>query len=138
MKWREAALAEARGLKPHFVIKHGWNPEVHEVDDAVDLVVSLTGGRLGERIYALRLRYVPDWEVAGRRETFVDPTDHALEGVQHWPADQQVRGVLPMHTTPAICLRGVYGYHSVLHPNERPTGTTVLSFLLELQGVIDE
>jgi hypothetical protein len=136
--WREAALDEVRGLKPHFATKHGWKPVVTETADVIDLVVTLSDGRLGTREYALRLRYVADWQVAGRREAFVDPADHAVEGTTHWPPDQAVRGVNPNHQPPCICLRGVYGYHSVLHTNERPTGTTLLGFLLELEAVINE
>jgi hypothetical protein len=138
MDWREAALGDVRGLKPHFADKYGWRPVVTETDDAVELVVTLTGERLGERAYALRLRYLPDWQAAGRREAFVDRNDSACEDVSHWPPDQAVRGVNPNHQPPCICLRGVYGYHSVLHANERPGGTTLLGFLLELQAVIDE
>ena len=145
MGWREAALDEARGLKPHFLDKYHWRPTVVETDDAVDVVVRLQGRRLAGRGYALRLRYQADWQVAGRREAFVDPDDHARCGLEHWPPDQAIRGVNPSHrpqpagpVVPCICLRGVYGYHSVLHANERPTGATLLGFLLELQAVIDE
>jgi len=46
--------------------------------------------------------------------------------------------VLPQHNPPAMCLMGVWGYHSVLHASERPDGTTLIGFLLELQGVLDE
>ena len=36
------------------------------------------------------------------------------------------------------CLRGAWGYHSVLHA-DRPMGdSTLLAFLLELQKVLDE
>jgi hypothetical protein len=139
MDWREAALAEVRGLKPHFVAKYGWNPVVSETPDGpVDLVVTIGGKRLGDRAYALRLRYLPDWQIAGRREAFVDPDDHTSEDLANWPPADTVRGVNPNHNPPCICLRGVYGYHSVLHTNERPTGTTLLGFLLELHAVIDE
>lgn len=141
--WREAALAEVRGLKPHFIAKHGWNPELvaeggADADGPVDLIITLHGRRLGERVYALRLRYQEDWQLAGRREAFVDPSDHAAEGSAFWPPDGAVRGINPHNNPPAVCLRGVYGYHSVLHTNERPTGTTLLGFLLELQAVLDE
>lgn len=141
--WREAALAEVRGLKPHFAAKYGWNPiiiadEAEEADGPVDLVVMLRGNKLGDKAYSLRLRYQEDWQLAGRREAFVDPDDHTSEGLAHWPPVNAVRGVNPQNDPPAICLRGVYGYHSVLHSNERPTGTTLLGFLLELQKVIDE
>jgi hypothetical protein len=135
--WREAALAEVRGLKPHFVTKYMWTPVVTETNEAVDIVLTLSGKALGDRRHALRLRYLSDWENGGRRETFVDPEDHTVEGRQHWPG-AGIRGVNPDHQPPCICLRGVYGYHSVLHTNERPTGTTLLGFLLELQAVIDE
>ena len=137
-EWHEAALREARGLKPHFAAKHGWDPVVTETNASVDVVVTLTGGPLGEKSYALRLRYLEDWQLAGRREAFVDPADHAAEGLDYWPVSGALRGVNPQHQPPCICLRGVYGYHSVLHPTERPNGTTLLGFLLELQAVIDE
>src|SRR4051794_890115 len=136
-EWREAALSEVRGLKPHFVAKHGWNPmivaDANEGEDGpVDVLITLRGPRLADQVYALRLRYLEDWQVAGRREAFVDPTDPATEGVVHWPAANTVRGINPQHNPPAICLRGVYGYHSVLHTEQRPDGTTLLCFLLEL------
>jgi hypothetical protein len=142
MAWREDARAEIDGLKPHFVSKHGWSPHVveHEGADVLDLIVTLRSKRLGGRVLALRLRYQPDWQVAGRREAFVDPDDPSREGPAHWPParDPNVRGVNPEHNPPCICLRGVWGYHSVLHA-DRPMGdTTLLGFLLELQKVLDE
>jgi hypothetical protein len=143
--WHEDALADAGTVKQHFDAKYGWRPLVTHTADAVDVVVHLHGGRLGQRHYALRLRYLPDWQVAGRREAFVDPDDHSRDGPEHWPPDGMIRGVNPVYRAqpngalcPCVCLRGVYGYHSILHPNERPDGIPLLNFLLELQAVIDE
>ena len=145
MDWREDALADARAIKQHFATKFGWRPSVAATPEAIDVFVRLRGRRLGQREYALRLRYLSDWQIAGRREAFVDPTDHTRDGPGHWPPDGTIRGVnsdyrpLPSGPIcPCVCLRGVYGYHSVLHPNERPDGTTLTNFLLELQAVIDE
>jgi hypothetical protein len=140
--WREDARAEIDGLKPYFVSKHGWAPRVIEPEDAdvLDLIVTFRSKRLGGRVLALRLRYQPDWQVAGRREAFVDPDDPSREGLEHWPPahDPNVRGVNPRHNPPCICMRGVWGFHSVLHA-DRPMGEgTLLGFLLELQAVLDE
>lgn len=144
--WAEEAVAEITSLKPHWVAKHLWNPRhvIHKADgetgevSAVDLFVDLQGGRLGDKIYLLRLRYLPDWRQAGRREGFVNPEDPNHEAPEFWPPNGSVRSLNPSHSPPAICLRGVWGYHSVLHTSERPDGTTLLGFLLELQKVIDE
>jgi hypothetical protein len=136
--WREVARGEIDGLKSYFVSKHGWSPRVieSEDEDVLDLIVTLRSKRLGGCTLALRLRYMPDWQVAGRREAFVDLNDPTLEGPEHWP--RNVRAVNPEHNPPCICLRGVWGYHSVLH-TDRPMGdSTLLGFLLELQGVLDE
>lgn len=140
MGWREDARGEIDGLKAHFVSKYGWSPRViepeDENEDVFDLVATLRSKRLGGGIFALRLRYLPDWQVAGRREAFVDLSDPSLEGHQHWPRD--VQAIKPEHNPPCICLRGVWGYHSVLHA-DRPMGdSTLLGFLLELQQVLDE
>jgi hypothetical protein len=145
MDWRQTALAEANAVKAAFAERHGWAPVVDVGEEAVDLFVRLHGKHLGEKTYLLRLRYLPDWQLAGRRESFVDPDDRSREGREFWPPAAAVRGVNPDYqpdpgapVMPCVCLRGVYGYHSVLHTNERPDNTTLLRFLLELQGVIDE
>jgi hypothetical protein len=141
--WREAALAEATSLKPYYLDKYGWNPEV--IDDGaevIDLFIHLRGRRFPDQKYLLRLRYQPDWQKAGRRETFVDLDDRVQAGADYWPPkgaplnpDYMHNGVL----TPAVCLRGVWGFHSVLHP-ERPMDKEdrgLLHFLVELQKVMD-
>jgi hypothetical protein len=140
--WREVARAEIDGLKSYFVSKHGWSPRVIEPADEniLDLIVTLRSKRLGGRVLALRLRYQPDWQVAGRREAFVDPDNPSHEGLKYWPPAQNpnVRGINPQHNPPCICLRGAWGYHSVLHADQPMEGTTLLGFLLELQAVLDE
>lgn len=143
-EWRQEALEEIEGLKPYWIRKHGWDPNVVERDDAVDLLIRLRGRRLGDKVYLLRLRYQEGWQTAGRREAFVNPEDPSQEGREFWPTEA-IRGVLPEHRPdsagpiiPCICLRGVWGYHSLLHANESAAGTSLLTFLIELQGVIDE
>ena len=138
VSWREDAEAEIAGLKPHFVSRHDWSLSVDEPEgrDELDLIVRLKSKRLDGRLIGLRLRYLPDWQVAGRREAFVDPEDPSREGPEHWP--RNVRAVNPDHNPPCICLRGVWGYHSVLHA-DRPMGdSTLLDLLLELQKVLNE
>lgn len=142
MGWREDARAEIDGLKGYWVSKCGWSPRVIEPEgqELLDLIVTLGSKRLPGRVLALRLRYQPDWQIAGRREAFVDPDEPASDGLEHWPParDPNVRGVNPEHDPPCICLRGVWGYHSVLHA-DRPMGdSTLLDFLLALQWVLDE
>lgn len=137
MGWREDAEAEIADLKPHFVAKHEWSPRVvqHEGKDVLDVLLSFRSARLEGQRFLLRLRYLPDWQIAGRREAFVDPEEPGSEGVKHWP--RGFGAVKPDHNPPCICLRGVWGYHSVLH-TDRPMGdSTLLNFLLELQKVLD-
>lgn len=142
MGWREDARAEIDGLKPYWVSKHCWSPRVIEPEgeDVLDLIVTLGSKRLAGRILALRLRYQADWQIAGRREAFVDPDDPASEGLEHWPpaGDPNVRGINPMHDPPCICLRGAWGYHSVLHPDRPMDNRSLLDLLLELQWVLNE
>ncbi len=88
----------------------------------------------------LRLRYLADWQVAGRREAFVDPDDRAHADPRFWPPEGN--GLNPNYqhngvSTPVICLRGVWGYHSVLHTDQSMDGATLLRFLVELQRVMD-
>lgn len=138
MDWRNKAIEEVEGLKPHWVSKHGWSPTIEETDGgkALDLFIRLKSRRHPEGAFLLRLRYQSDWETAGRRETFVDPEQPKITGPQHWPTE--TRGVLATQNPPAICLRGTYGFHSVLHA-DRPMGeTSLLDLLLELQRVMDE
>lgn len=144
--WRKEALDEIANLKPYWVAKHDWQPEHVVSDDAIDLYVHLVSRRLNGREFLLRLRYLSDWQTAGRRETFVNLEDRSEDGTKFWPPTASVRGVNPEHRPqppngpiiPCICLKGVWGYHSVLHANERPDGTTLVGFLVELQGVLDE
>lgn len=138
MNWRNKGIAEVERLKPHWVSKYGWSPTVKESaeGEALDLFIRLKSKRHRDAAFLLRLRYQPDWETAGRRETFVDPKQPTIAGSRHWPTE--IRGVLPTHDPPVICLRGTHGFHSVLH-TDRPMGeTSLLELLLELQRVMDE
>jgi len=135
----EDALEDAAPVSPRLARRHGWDPTVVRNEDSVDLFVRLHR-RSEEKTYVLRLRYLADWQVAGRRETFVNPDDLGEEGVQFWP--RGVRAVNPDHVqngvhTPAICIPGVWGYDSVLHPNE-PREASVTRFLHDLQTVMNE
>lgn len=142
MGWRQDARTEIEELKPYFVTKYGWAPRIVEPSgqEMLDLYLTFTSKRLEGRVFGLRIRYLPDWQVAGRREAFVNPQDASDEGPSHWPpADgKTVQGINPRHDPPVICLRGMWGYHSVLHP-DRPMGdSTLLILLLELQTVFDQ
>ena len=135
MDWRNVAKAEIDGLKPYFVEKHHWRPRIVESEDTIDLFVTLASRRHPERVYGLRLRYQDDWRTAGRRETFVNPDHPVRDGIQHWP--EGISGVNPNNKPPCICIRGMWGYHSVLH-RDRPMGdSTLLHLLLELQTMLD-
>jgi len=139
MEWAKAALDEIDELRRHWVVRHGWSPSVHKTDDAIELFVRITSRRLANRIYVIKLAYGPEWREAGRREDFVDPDDYAKAGRDHWPVHGTVRAVLTNNNPgPAICLKGTFGYHSMLHTTERPAGTSLGRLLLELQGVFDE
>ena len=137
--WRDEALDEIAALNPRLVEKWCWRPSVAVADDHVDLFVWLRRRSEG-RDYVLRLQYLPDWASAGRREDFVDPADFARAGQDYWP--RNVEGVnwnyqpQPGRVVPAICLKGVFGYHSVLHRGELMQGATLSRFLRELQGVM--
>src|SRR5438067_5180628 len=98
--WREEALKEIEALKPYWVAKYGWRPGHVESDDAIDLYVRLQARRLDDRVFLLRLRYLADWRVAGRREAFVNPDDRSQEGIEFWPPHDAVRGVNPQHNPP--------------------------------------
>jgi hypothetical protein len=133
--WRHVARDEIDDLKPYFVERHGWRPQVVESEDAIDLFVTIASRRHPGRVFALRLRYQNDWQTAGRRETFVSPDDTGRDGIEHWPTG--ISGVNPNNRPPCICIRGTWGYHSVLH-RDRPMGdSTLLRLLLELQTMLD-
>jgi hypothetical protein len=145
MDWKAQAVADIAGIKPHWAGKYDWRPCHIEADGYVDLFVHMRGRRLPDKHLALRLRYLPDWTAAGRREAFVDPEDFSRTGAEFWPPENAVRGVNPTYRPngasdpiPCICLRGVWGYHSMLHANEPAAGTKLMTFLLELQRLMDE
>jgi hypothetical protein len=139
--WRDRARTEIGALKPYYVDNHGWRPEIVESEEAVDLFVRLRGRRFPDEEYLLRLRYLPDWQTAGRREAFVDPNDREAADAKFWPPagnalnpNYQRNGAL----TPVICLHGVWGFHSVLHPDQpMDESATLQRFLVELQQVMN-
>jgi hypothetical protein len=138
--WREEARAEIAGLKRYYVGKHGWQLDIAESEEAVDLFVRLRGRRFPDKEFLLRLRYLPDWQEAGRREAFVDPDHRAHADPEFWPSTEAPLNPNYQHNgklTPVICLRGVWGYHSVLHSDQPMDGATLLLFLVELQEVLD-
>src|SRR6266545_3555749 len=85
--WRAEAYAEIAALKRYYVDKYGWQPDVVESQEAVDLFVRLQGRRFPDKEYVLRLRYLPDWQGAGRREAFVDPDDRDHTDSKFWPPE---------------------------------------------------
>lgn len=98
--------------------RHGWAPSVTRTSDAIDLFVPLWRGGHDGDLHVLRLRYCADWQVAGRREMFVNPEDYAEEGRGFWP--RGISGINPDHNPEAaICLPGCWGFHSILHPERR-------------------
>jgi hypothetical protein len=139
--WRADALAEIAALKAYYVETYGWQPEVVETEEAVDLFVRLRGRRFPDKEYLLRLRYRPDWKTASRREAFVDPADRDYADPKFWPPEGN--GLNPNYAhngrpTPVICLRGVWGFHSVLHTDQPMNESATLQhFLVELQRVMD-
>jgi hypothetical protein len=138
--WRERALAEIGELKPRFVDRYGWQPQMTEHDDSIDLYVRLRGARTPETAYVLRLHYQADWQVAGRREAFVDPDHNDVVSSEFWPPEGD--GLNPNYQhqnvlTPVICLRGTWGFHSVLHTDQPMNGSPLLQLLLELQSILN-
>ena len=134
---RGRARRGALGLKPHFVAKYRWAPVVIDTEEAVDIVVTLSGKALGDRPQALRLRHLPDWEIAGRRETFVDPEDHAVEGRQFWPSNG-IRGITPTICRPASACAGSTAITPSCTATSAQRARCLLGFFLELEAVTGE
>lgn len=128
-------MDDIASLKASWVMKHRWAASAAQVTDATDLYIEFRRKREPDRRYVLRLRYQSGWKGAGRREEFVNPSDYSDCGPQYWP--QNVDGINPTHNPPAICLKGSWGYHSVLHTGESAEGTSLNRFLKELQQVMD-
>ena len=126
-----AAFAEVR-------LKARLAPAVTETDAAVDLVVTLAGRRLRDRAYALRLRYQPRSPAAARHSS-IPATARATAGVRHLATRQAIRGITRRTRRRAsACQASTATTLRWTQANERPDGTTLLGFLLELPGVIDE
>ncbi len=73
------------------------------------------------------------------REAFVDPGDRESDGVRHLATRQAIRGITRRTRRRAsACQASTATTLRWTQANERPDGTTLLGFLLELPGVIDE
>ena len=127
MGWMDDAVEEIDALGARLVERHEWAPSMSKTNEHVDLFITMR--RNPDTRYALRLRYAPDWQVAGRREEFVNPQDYSDAGTQWWP--NGVNAVKSTHRPPAICLVGYWGFHSVLHQSDgRTPGTHSLRRVL--------
>lgn len=134
MDWRTNALAEIRGIKPHWGQRYGWAPVVRERDGCIELFVRFNSRKLG-RTFTLRLRYQNDFETAGRREAFVDPENLDVEGLEFWPPE---KGAFKRnHNPPAICLEGTYGFHSHLHKDRDGRQANLNRLLIEIQQCLN-
>ncbi len=138
--WRAEALEEIRSIKPRWVEKYGWSPQIdtdEEHADYIDLYVRFRRREPGQaadaapKTYVLRLRYLADFKTAGRREQFVDPEDWTKEGSAYWPTG--VTGYNPGSSPPTICLEGTYGFHSQLHRERDGRRANLNKLLLEIQ-----
>lgn len=134
MDWRETAHGEIQSIKPHWVQRYGWSPSLRECGEHIDLYVHLNSCTL-ERTFVLRLRYEHDFELAGRREDFVDPDNLQVEGAQFWPAG--VSGFNPGNNPRTICLEGTWGFHSLHHKERDPGAANLNKLLMEVQKCIN-
>ena len=132
--WREDALAEISSIKCRWADRYDWRPYVVEGDDYIDLHIQFSSTKqLGP--FLLRLRYQPDFQIAGRRETFVDSGDGVTEGQQFWPAGSAFKAG---NNPPAICLEGTWGFHSSLHRDRDGKQASLNKLLMEIQRCLDQ
>ena len=130
--WRNKALAEIQGIRPHWVQKHGWAPRVEQGDEHLGLHINFT--QRSGRKYLLRLRYEKDFETAGRREAFVNPDAPDREGLEFWPDGDAFK---KSENPPKICLEGVYGFHSGLHRDRDGRAAKLNKLLMEIQKCLN-
>jgi hypothetical protein len=132
--WRERAREEIGSIKPSWAARYGWDPQVREEEDRIDVYVRVRrthpGGDRHDR-HILRLRYQEDFETAGRREAFVNPDNPAEEGRQFWP--DGVTGFNSQNNPPMICIEGTWGFHSVLHRERDGRAANLNRLLLAIQ-----
>lgn len=133
--WRDRARAELESIKRFWADKYGWAPFVEEAEEHIDLFVTVKRKKEPDREYVLRLRYMADFQTAGRREAFVDPADRDRAGKEYWPTG--VRGFNPSRNPPAICLEGTYGFHSDLHKDRDGRVANLNRLLMEIQQCMD-
>jgi hypothetical protein len=143
--WRAEALEEIRSIKPRWIEKYGWSPDINaqgELENEIDLYVRFQRLEADQptdappRSYLLRLRYLADFKAAGRREQFVDPEDRTREGAEYWPTN--INGFNPGANPPTICLEGTYGFHSQLHRERAGERANLNRLLLEIQKCLSQ
>jgi hypothetical protein len=139
--WREKALAEIEGIKATWGERYGWDPQWRDTEGTIDLFVRFARANAeesatdaSERV-VLRLRYEPDFETAGRRESFVNPRDWDEEGLQFWP--RGISAIKPENAPPAICLEGTWGFHSALHRDRDGRRASLNRLLMEIQRCLN-
>ena len=140
LTWRDKALAEIAGIKPHRVLRYGWQPRVVETDGYVDLFIRFTRRTPKPddhgSVFLLRLRYMPDYETAGRQEAFCNPNESAEEGEKFWP--KGMRGVTSANGRPGLCLVGTWACHSVHHRDRDGRAASLNRLLWEIQRCLNE
>lgn len=143
MDWREKVRAEIYSLQLAWAEKYGWNPQVREHDEWIDLYVQFTsqsarsnGPPVPPHQFVLRLRYRSDFETAGRQEAFVNSKNWEEEGPHFWPTG--ARGINPTSTPPFICLEGTWGFHSVHHRERDGRRANLNKLLIEIQKCLNE
>lgn len=134
-EWRGRARREIDGIRPYWRERYGWDPQVTEQEDAIDLFVRFSQRQpagTAPREYMLRLRYQSDFETAGRREAFVNPEKPLDVGPGFWPAGGPFR---PNESL--ICLEGTYGFHSNLHRDRDGRLAQLNRLLMEIQKLLN-
>lgn len=136
MGWREEALKEIKSIKPYWIRKYRWNPQVVVLEDKVVLYLRFTHSHLSNRQKILRLEYGPNFPAERPREGFVNPHKWDEEGLEYWINDGG-RAFKRDHNPPVICLEGTWGFHQVLHRERDPLQANLNKLLLEIQQCFD-
>ena len=97
--WHGEALDEIGALKPYYVAKHGWQPEVAESEEAIDLFVRLRAAASRTRRSCCGCATCPTGSEAGRREAFVNPDDRDRRGPEVLAAGGQSASTRSISTT---------------------------------------
>lgn len=133
--WREAALAEIDSIKSTWSERYGWQPDIRKHEDHIDLYVHFYQNGEDSETYVLRLRYLPDFQTSGRKETFVNPDDWGEEGTKFWPSGNAFK---TNRNPPAICLEGTRGFHTDLHRDRAARKASLNKLLIEIQRCLNQ